>query len=127
MMDPSVSSPSDAVLAVSRLLAPAGGPPDLAAARAVVVREARKFFGAPGALLIEIEDRERVATAIGGPGDDARLTLAEMPARARLVDDGLDRIDADGAFGPAELIALGTDAALLVPGPAGAADALRGV
>jgi diguanylate cyclase (GGDEF)-like protein len=129
-VDHSVSSPSDAVLAVSRMLAPAGGPPDLAAARRVVVREARRFFRAPGTLLIEIDDQERRATVIGddgAPDRDGTLTLEEIPALARLVDDGLERIGADGQLGPAELIALGGEAALLVPGPPIEPDALTGV
>jgi diguanylate cyclase (GGDEF)-like protein len=129
-VDHSVSSPSDAVLAVSRLLAPAGGPADLAAARRVVVREARKFFMAPGALLIEVDERERRATVIGddgAPAADGALTLDELPALARLIDDGLPRIAADGQLGPAELIALGTEAALLIPGAARAPDALADV
>ena len=44
-MDPKDCSPSDAVLAVSRLLAPAGGSPDAAAdVRSAVVAEAARFL-----------------------------------------------------------------------------------
>ena len=53
-MDPKDCSPSDAVLAVSRLLAPAGGSPDAADVRCAVVAEAARFFGVPSALLLEL-------------------------------------------------------------------------
>jgi hypothetical protein len=46
-LDPKDCSPSDAVLAVSRLLAPAGGSLDAAEVRAAVVAEAARFFGVP--------------------------------------------------------------------------------
>ena len=53
-MDPKDCSPSDAVLAVSRLLAPAGGRPMPRTSRAAVVAEAARFFGVPSALLLEL-------------------------------------------------------------------------
>jgi len=46
-VEPKDCSPSDAVLAVSRLLAPAGGPGDPGDVREAVVSEAARFFGVP--------------------------------------------------------------------------------
>ena len=58
-MDPKDCSPSDAVLTVSRLLAPAGGSPDPVDVRAAVVQEAARFFGVPSALLLELAEADR--------------------------------------------------------------------
>src|SRR5947208_3547004 len=58
-VDPKDCTPSDAVLAVSRLLAPAGGSPDPAAdVRSGVVEQAARFFGVPSVLLLELAESD---------------------------------------------------------------------
>ena len=148
-MDPISSSPSDAVLAVSRLLAPAGGPADAAAVRAMVLREASQFFGMPAALLLEVDDRERVARVIARESAGAVLpsghSLAALPAVAELIDERHGRLvlDAERAAemmavlspeapaGPAILIAVGADVLVLAGAEPGSqfegAGALGGV
>ena len=149
IVNPIPFSPSDAVLAVSRLLAPAGGPSDAASVRAVVIREAARFFGVPCALLLELDDRERVARVVASQGaGEAHAgdhALADVAAVAELIDErrGRMRLDADGALalvavlapgaptGPATLIALGAETLLLAGAEPAArfdgADALGGV
>ena len=149
IVDPISSSPSDAVLAVSRLLAPAGGPADAAAVRAMVLREASQFFGMPAALLLEVDDRERVARVIARESAGAVLpsghSLADLPAVAELIDERHGRLvlDAERAAemmavlspeapaGPAILIAVGADVLVLAGAEPGSqfegAGALGGV
>src|SRR3712207_7780554 len=79
-------SPSDALLAVSRLLAPAGGSVDPADVRAAVVREAARFFGAPCALLLELAESDRrvrgeVPNPPAGPGGGPDKTPPPPPPR----------------------------------------------
>src|SRR3712207_9284140 len=96
-------SPSDALLAVSRLLAPAGGSVDPADVRAAVVREAARFFGAPCALLLELAEsdrRVRVIASTGVPEPDGGLhNVAALPALEDFVAGRLAHaeLDADAA------------------------------
>ena len=131
-MDPKDCSPSDAVLAVSRLLAPAGGSPDPAAdVRSAVAVEAARFFGVPSVLLLELAEadrRVRVAAATGAGAPDGELyNLAALPAledfvavRAaeRSLDAGetralTDTLAPEAQPGAGQLIAVGADILLL--------------
>jgi diguanylate cyclase (GGDEF)-like protein len=131
-MDPKDCSPSAAVLAVSRLLAPAGGSPDPAAdVRSAVAVEAARFFGVPSALLLELAEadrRVRVAAATGAGAPDGELcNLAALPVledfvAVRAAQRSLDADEtraltdtlAPGApRGAGQLIAVGPDILLL--------------
>lgn len=130
-MHPKDCSPSDAVLAVSRLLAPAGGPPDGAEVRAAVVAEAARFFGVPSAVLLELREADRrvrvvAATGAGTPGEELH-EVADLPAledlvAGRLAGAPLDpaqvaaltaRIAPEAQPGKGRLIAVGADVLLL--------------
>src|SRR5690349_703149 len=66
-LDAKRSNPSDAVLAVSRLLSP-GAPADPARVQAAVAEHAARFFGAQAALLIGLEDADRTARVVVAHG-----------------------------------------------------------
>src|SRR5215217_6276193 len=124
-------SPSDALLAVSRLLAPAGGSADAADVREAVVEEAARFFGVPSVLLLELAEsdrRVRVAASTGAGGPVADLhNIAALPALEDFVAGRLacGNLDADGAAalcaalapeaqtGAGLLIAVGADVLVL--------------
>ena len=133
-MDPKDCSPSDAVLAVSRLLAPAGGSADAADVRsAVVERGARASSASPSALLLELAEADRrVARRRRRPAPAAptascttsprcpRWRTSWPAARARAPLDAdrprpLDRRARPRAPDPArgQLIAVGADVLLL--------------
>ena len=130
-MDPKDCSPSDAVLAVSRLLAPAGGSPDPVDVRESVVEEAARFFGVPAALLLELAEsdrRVRVAAATGaGALDQEPHNIAALPAiedfvASRAKREDLDEDEARAVLatlapeapeGAGQLIAVGADLLLL--------------
>ena len=98
-MDRQDCSPSDAVLAVSRLLAPAGGSPDPVDVRAAVVAEAARFFGAASVLLLELAEsdrRVRVAASTGAGAPPAELhNIAALPALEDFVAGRLARANLD--------------------------------
>jgi diguanylate cyclase (GGDEF)-like protein len=125
-------SPSDAVLAVSRLLAPAGGSGDLVKdVRAAVVEEAARFFGVPSALLLELAEsdrRVRVAASTGAGAPPADLhNIAALPpledfVAGRLACANLDEgraaaltaaLAPEAKSGAGQLIAVGADVLLL--------------
>ena len=132
-MDPNTCSPSDAVRAVSRLLAPAGGGADPASVRAAVVGEAASFFGVPHALLLALEDSDRRARVLastlenGAALQDDVHEVRSLPALEELVagrlprlslttDDAaaLTRVLAPAApAGAGQLVAVGADILLL--------------
>ncbi len=126
-MDPHRRSPPDAILAVSRLLAPAGGSADPAAVRTSVTEEALQFFEARVVVLVALEDSERRARAVahagagaptGEPHDVSTLpSLAEMvaarPLRIAADPETANALAGDGDA-PAELLSVGTDVLLLV-------------
>jgi diguanylate cyclase (GGDEF)-like protein len=130
-VDPKDCTPSDAVLAVSRLLAPAGGSGDPVDVRAAVVEEAARFFGVPSVLLLELAESDRrvrvaASTGAGGPAPDLH-NIAAFPALDDLVTGRLARteLDEDRAAaltaalapdaqrGPGRLVAVGADVLLL--------------
>jgi len=133
-VDPKTCSPSDAVLAVSRLLAPAGGSADPESVRKAVVREAAQFFRVPAVLLLALEDSDRRARVIastgGGAVHDAVHEVGLLPALGELVAGRLARLAlteedagalvallAPGApAGAGQLVAVGTDVLLLTGG-----------
>jgi diguanylate cyclase (GGDEF)-like protein len=124
-------SPSDAVLAVSRLLAPAGGSPDAVDVRVAVVEEAARFFGVPSVLLLELAEadrRVRVVAATGAGSPEPELhDIAALPALEDFVAGrvAVALLDADAAAaltatlapearpGSGQLIAVGADVLLL--------------
>ena len=130
-MDPKDCSPSDAVLAVSRLLAPAGGSPDPVDVRSAVTQEAARFFGVPSALLLELAEADRrikvAASAGAGEPDRDPHNIAALPAledfvASRAPRQALDQHATDaliGALAPeaqsgaGQLIAVGADVLLL--------------
>ena len=88
-MDRSGRHPFDAVVALSRLLTPAGGSADAAAVKTAVLECALDFFGVPAALLLRLEDsdrRVRVLAAAGTPAPpDHPHEVADVPAVAEVV------------------------------------------
>ena len=126
-MDPHRRSPPDAILAVSRLLAPAGGSADPAAVRTKVTEEALEFFDARVVVLVALEDSERRARAVAHAGAGALNgephDVSKLPSLAEMVAARPRRIAADPATAtalagdgdaPAELLSVGTDVLLLV-------------
>jgi diguanylate cyclase (GGDEF)-like protein len=128
-VDPNRCNPSDAVLAVSRLLAP-GGSADPAAVKDTVCAQAAQFFRVPVALLLSFDDADRLVrvTAASGAaparGEHETATLpplqdfaAAQEPRARLDADRaaqLTHVLAPGApRGAGQLIALTPDVLLL--------------
>jgi diguanylate cyclase (GGDEF)-like protein len=130
-VDPKDCSPSDAVLAVSRLLAPAGGSPDAADVRGSVVAEAARFFGVPTVLLLALSEADRrvrvvAASGAGAPGDDLHA-VSDVPPLEELIAGQLSRAPLDGAQaaaltarlapgaqpGAGQLIAVGADVLVL--------------
>jgi diguanylate cyclase (GGDEF)-like protein len=92
MSERRTATPSEAILAVSRLLgesAAASGPD---AVRAALVREARELFGVDGALLLAIDEPQRSlsveAAEPGGPDSQARAghAFASVPAVRDLLE-----------------------------------------
>ena len=130
-MEPKDCSPSDAVLAVSRLLAPAGGPRDPGDVREGVVSEAARFFGVPTALLLELSEADRVARVVASTGAGETTAGAHEVAGLPALEDfvasrarraGLDREQAaaftaelapGAAVGSGQLIAVGDDVLVL--------------
>ncbi|HET8949141.1 MAG TPA: sensor domain-containing diguanylate cyclase, partial [Solirubrobacteraceae bacterium] len=130
-MEPKDCSPSDAVLAVSRLLAPAGGPNDPGDVREAVVREAARFFGVPSALVLELSEADRVARVVASTGAGETTAEAHDVSGLPALDDfvasrapraGLDREQAaaltaalapEAEAGAGQLIAVGEDVLLL--------------
>jgi diguanylate cyclase (GGDEF)-like protein len=145
-VDPTARRPSDAVLAVSRLLAPAGGSADARTARRTVAAEAVAFFGATAALLIALEDADRrcrvVAAAGATAAPDAVHEVAGLHGLDELIAGRLPRLSlgpveagllaariAPGApAGPAELVVAGPEILLVIGAtPSGADPALAEV
>ena len=95
-MDPRSPNPSDAVSAVSRLLASAGGSADAAAVQAAVVAEAARFFGVPAVLLLELEDADRRVRAVAGVGAEPKPhelhDVSGLPSLAELVASRAPRL-----------------------------------
>jgi diguanylate cyclase (GGDEF)-like protein len=90
-------SPSDAVVAVSRVLSAAEGAAGPAAVRDSVVAEAADFFGVPRALLLALEDSDRRARVVadseaGGSVQDDLHDVRALPALAELVAGRLQRL-----------------------------------
>ena len=130
-MEPKDCSPSDALLAVSRLLAPAGGSADPADVRAAVVQEATRYFGVPSALLLELAESDRrvrvIASSGAGTPDAGLHDIAALPSLEDFVAGRLARaaLDPDAAAaltgalapgapaGAGQLIAVGADVLLL--------------
>ena len=130
-MDPKDCSPSDAVLAVSRLLAPAGGSPDALDVRSAVVEETARYFGVPSVLLLELAEADRRVSVIASTGagspDGELHNIAALPALEDFVAGRLARspLDVDTAAaltgtlapdarpGAGQLIAVGADILLL--------------
>jgi len=130
-VEPKDCSPSDAVLAVSRLLAPASGPNDPGDVREAVVREAARFFGVPSALLLELSEADRVARVVASTGAGETTAEAHDVSGLPALDDfvasrapraGLDREQAaaltaalapEAEAGAGQLIAVGEDVLVL--------------
>jgi diguanylate cyclase (GGDEF)-like protein len=90
---PSVRHSSDALNAVSRLLSASLTSSGPAALHEVLVEEARALFGATGAVLLSVEDRERLAHVVcSAPApargvSDRRLQLDTLPGLTELTDE----------------------------------------
>ena len=130
-MDPSDCTPSDAVLAISRLLTPAGGSGDPQPVREAVVTEAARFFGVPAVLLLELSESDRrvrvVASAGAGDTSGELHEIAALPALEELVaarsaraplDDAqaaelVGRLAPGAPGGSGQLIVVGADVLVL--------------
>ena len=123
-MEPQHCNPSDAVLAVSRLLRP-GHAADPPATYEAVTREAALFFGTPAALLVVLSDADRRARVAAAYGAEP-ATREEIPTPPELADFIADRerhapLGAPGIMGvpgPGALIAVGPDVLVLAGAPA---------
>ncbi|UTI64022.1 GAF domain-containing protein [Paraconexibacter antarcticus] len=86
----SVRHSSEALNAVTRLLSASLDTAGPAALHQLLVDEARALFGATGAVLLSIEERERLAhvvcSAPSQPTPNRRLQLDALPALAELTD-----------------------------------------
>ncbi len=130
LVDPAASRhSSDALTAISRLLAAtpdAGGP---SAVHELLVGEACGLFGATGAALIQVAARERVARVLcvapAQPPPDRRLTVDVLPGVAELAGDDAPsvRLRGDDARALGALLGWGGDcpSALVLPLRAGPA------
>ena len=108
-MDPTKCTPSDAVVAVSRLLAPASGAADAARVRETVAEQAARLFGVPVALLISLADADRsarVLAAHGATAPDAEHEVASLPGLEDLVAGRLAHLPLDAGRAAALAAAL---------------------
>ncbi|MEO6496903.1 MAG: GAF domain-containing protein [Solirubrobacteraceae bacterium] len=86
------ATPSEAMLAVSRLLGETAASTGPDAVRASLVREARELFGVDGALLLAIDERQRSLSVLSadppGPDSQARAghALVTVPAVRDLLE-----------------------------------------
>ncbi|MCW2991540.1 MAG: Cyclic di-GMP phosphodiesterase response regulator RpfG, partial [Solirubrobacterales bacterium] len=92
MPEPRTATPSEAILAVSRLLGASGAGNGPDAVRSALAREARELFAVSGALLLSVDEGQRSLNVLAadppGPDTQARSghALATVPAIRDLLE-----------------------------------------